>query len=181
MDSPNRYSRTAVALHWLIFVGLIGQIAFGWFLDDVPRNTPDRAFYVNLHKSTGITLAVLILFRLYWRLGHPPPAFPAIMPWWERVLAGWSHVLLYVCMIVMPLSGYLASNYSKYGINFYNTWKLPPWGHEDRLIYSVFNGTHVVTSYVLVSLIAVHVLAAIRHLAKRDSVFARIWPGRPTD
>ena len=98
------------------------------------------------------------------------------MPRWERVGAHWSHVLLYVCMIVMPLSGYVASNFSKYGVNFFNSIKLPPWGVDDAAIYGFFNGTHVVTSFVFVTLIVLHVLAALRHLFRRDGIFSRMWP-----
>jgi cytochrome b561 len=176
MEAPGRYTNTAIVLHWLLVVALFAQIGFGWFLEEVPRGTPARTIYVNLHKSTGMILGVIILLRLYWRLTHPAPVLPLSMPSWERVAAKWSHVLLYVCMIVMPVSGYVASNFSKYGVNFFNSIKLPPWGAEDAAIYAVFNTTHVVTSVIFVTLIAVHALAALRHLFKNDGVFSRIWP-----
>jgi cytochrome b561 len=174
MIPSSRYSRTAVALHWILAVLLLGQIGFGWYLGDVPRGTPDRTIYVNLHKSIGMTLGVLILFRLYWRLRHPAPALPAEMPAWERTAAGISHVVLYACMIVMPLSGYLASNFSKWGVNFFNAIKLPPWGVENQTVYDALNATHVFTSYVFVTLIALHAIAALRHLVRRDGIFARM-------
>ena len=85
---------------------------------------------------------------------------------------------LYACMIIMPLAGYVASNFSKYGVKFFNAVLLPPWGIEDPRIYEFFKGVHRVTSYVFVALIALHVLAAVRHLVLRDGVFGRMWPGR---
>jgi cytochrome b561 len=173
-NAPDRYSGVAVALHWLIAVLIFGQIAFGWFLEGIPRNTPMRGFYVNLHKSTGLTIALLIVLRLAWRLAHPPPQLPSFMPAWERIAARMSHLALYVCMLVMPLSGYIASNFSKFGIKFFNMLVLPPWGIDDKRIYAVFNTTHVVTSYLFVALIVLHVLAAIRHGVRRDGVLARI-------
>jgi cytochrome b561 len=176
MEPSSRYTRTAVVLHWLLVAALLAQIGFGWFLGEVPRGTPARTIYVNLHKSTGMVIGVIILLRLYWRLTHPAPPLPSFMPLWERVAAHWSHVLLYVCMIVMPLSGYVASNFSKYGVNFFNSIKLPPWGVDDSAIYNVFNTTHVITSFIFVTLIAVHVLAALQHLFRRDGVFTRMWP-----
>jgi cytochrome b561 len=81
-------------------------------------------------------------------------------------------------MVAMPLSGYVASNFSKYGVNFFNSWKLAPWGAEDATIYAAFNRTHLVTSWLFVSLIALHVLAALRHLAAKDGIFERMWPKR---
>jgi len=173
-----RYTTTAIVLHWLLVAALFAQIAFGWFLQEVPRGTPERTIYVNFHKSTGMIIGTLIVLRLYWRLTHRPPPLPSSMPPWERAAAKWSHILLYTCMVVMPLSGYTASNFSQYGVNFFNQLKLPPWGVDDQQIYNVFNTTHVLTSYLFVTLIALHVLAAVRHLVRRDQIFDRMWPKR---
>jgi cytochrome b561 len=173
---PDRYGRIAIALHWLIAALVLAQIAFGWFLEGIPKGTPMRGFYVNLHKSSGLTLALLILFRLGWRLRHPPPPLPAFVPGWEHVASRVTHLLLYVCMLVMPLSGYIASNFSKYGVKLFNVILLPPWGIDDKRIYAVFNTLHVATSYLFVALIALHVLAAARHAIRRDGVLARMLP-----
>ena len=63
-----RYTRTAMVLHWLIALAVLAQIAFGWYLQQVPRRTPDRTIYVNYHKSTGMLIGLLILLRIAWRL-----------------------------------------------------------------------------------------------------------------
>jgi cytochrome b561 len=175
---PDRYDRVAIALHWLIAALVLAQIGFGWFLEGIPRGTPMRGFYVNLHKSTGLTIALFIVLRLGWRLAHPPPLLPSFVPAWERVASRASHVALYVCMLVMPLSGYIASNFSKYGVKLFNVILLPPWGIEDKGIYAVFNTIHVATSFIFVGLIVLHVLAALRHAFRRDGVFARMLTSR---
>jgi cytochrome b561 len=167
-----------MALHWLIAALVLGQIAFGWFLEGVPRGIPMRGFYVNLHKSTGLTIALLILLRLGWRLRYRPPPLPAIVPGWEHVASRVTHWMLYLCMLVMPLSGYIASNFSKYGVKLFNVILLPPWGIDDKRIYAVFNTIHVATSYLFVGLIALHVFAAVLHALRRDGVFARMLPSR---
>ena len=174
--APRAYTGVAIALHWLLAALILGQIAFGWYLQDVPRGTPARTVYVNLHKSTGLTIGLFILLRLYWRLTHKAPPLPVTLPAWQRAAARASHFALYACMLVMPAAGYLASNFSKFGVNYFNSFLLPPWGVDDRRIYALFNTTHVVTSYVFVALIAVHILAALRHLYLRDGVFRRMWP-----
>lgn len=173
----DRYSPTAMALHWVIALAVLGQIAFGWYLQTVPRLTPDRTVFVNLHKSTGLVIGILILVRLAWRLTHEPPPLPAAMPVWERRAARASHVLLYVCMLIMPLAGYTASNFSKFGVKLFNRIVLPPWGVDDRAVYAFFNGLHVATSYVFVALIAIHIAAALKHLfLSRYGVFRRMLP-----
>jgi cytochrome b561 len=171
-----RYTRVAVALHWLIATLLFGQVAFGWFLESVPRRTPMRGLYVNLHKSTGLTLALLIIVRIAWRLANSPPPLPSWMPPRERLAAHLNHLALYACMLAMPLSGYIASNFSRHGVNLFNAIRLPPWGEDVPWVYSIFNTTHVVLSYVLVTLIVVHVAAALRHALHRDGVFSRMTP-----
>ncbi|HKE93418.1 MAG TPA: cytochrome b [Povalibacter sp.] len=177
----NRYTSTAIVLHWLIALLILGQIVFGWVLEDIPRGTPARSIYVNFHKSTGMVLGLLILFRLYWRLRHPAPLFPDSMPAWERRAARASHALLYAGMLIMPLAGYVASNFSKWGVNFFNVLKLPPWGFESKSVYGFLNSTHVFTSYVLVALILLHAAAALRHLVLRDGIFLRMAPARNSE
>jgi cytochrome b561 len=177
-NAPERYGGVAIALHWLIAVLILSQIAFGWCLEEIPRGTPMRGFYVNLHKSTGLTIALLIVLRLGWRLAHPPPQLPPFVPAWERVASRINHLALYICMLVMPSSGYIASNFSKFGIKLFNVILLPPWGIDDRRIYAVFNTTHVATSYLFVGFIALHVFGAVRHAVRRDGLFARMLPLR---
>lgn len=177
-EAPTHYTRVAVVLHWLIAALVFGQIGFGWFLESVPRGGPLRGFYVNLHKSTGLVLGALILVRIAWRLLHTPPPLPSFIPAWEKVAARWSHVALYLCMLVMPLSGYIASNFSKYGVKLFNTLVLPPWGVDDRQIYAVFNTTHVVVSYLFVTLIVAHILAALRHAFRADGIMSRMFSRR---
>jgi cytochrome b561 len=170
-----RYDRTARVLHWIIAALLIGQFVFGWWLGEVPRNTPARGYYVNLHKSAGLLIGLLILLRLVWRFMHTAPALPNTVPRWQRRLAASSHLGLYLCMVLMPLSGYLASNFSKYGVKFFNTVSLPPWGSDDKQLYALFNQTHKTTALVLATLVVLHLLAALKHGLQRDGVIHRMW------
>ena len=170
-----RYDRVAVALHWLIGVALLGQIAFGFLLDDIaPRGTPMRGPTVNLHKSFGIVLGALVLIRLGWRLAHRPPGWPAGMTAGQRRAAAIGHAALYACMAALPLSGYVASNFSRHGVRFFGL-RLPPWGPDLPQIYAFFNGMHVVVAWLFACLVVGHVLVALKHLAiDRDGVFDRI-------
>jgi cytochrome b561 len=172
-----RYDRVAIALHWLIGVALLGQIGFGFLLDEIaPRGTPARSGVINLHKSFGIVLLLLIVARIAWRLAHRPPAWPGTMAPWQRTAATVVHRAMYACMLVMPLSGYIASNFSKHGVKFFGT-TLAPWGPEMPKVYDLFNGIHVAAAFVFTALIACHVAAAAKHaLVDRDGLASRIWP-----
>jgi cytochrome b561 len=173
-----RYTRTAIALHWLIALVILVQIPFGWSLEEIPTGTPARGWYVNLHKSVGITLGLVIVLRACWRWFHPPPALPDWMPRWQRFGASASHLALYACMLIMPLTGYVASNFSKWGVKYFNTILLPPWGVDDPRIYAFFNGAHVATSYIFLVLILAHSASAFRHASRHDGILRRMWPTR---
>jgi cytochrome b561 len=165
----------ARALHWGIALLLVAQIAFGFSLDGIaPRGTPSRSLVINLHKSFGLLLFALILLRLGWRLAHRPPRWPPLVSLAERQLATWGHRVLYAVMVALPLAGYVASNFSKHGVKFFNLLLLPPWGPELPAVYRFFNGLHVVLAWVLAALVVGHVAAALRHWQRRDGVFGRM-------
>ena len=175
----DRYDRVAAVLHWVIGAALLGQIAFGFLLDEIaPRGTPSRAAVINLHKSFGIVLGLAIVLRLAWRLAHRPPRWPSAMPGWQRQAARAGHGALYACMIVLPVSGYVGSNFSKHGVRFFGR-PVAPWGPDLPSAYDALNGLHVATAWVFAALIAGHVLAALQHAwIDRDGMFRRIWPWR---
>ena len=173
------YTRTAVVLHWLIGACIIAQITLGLWMITIPKMPVGvRAGWFNVHKSIGITLAVLILARLVWRFLHRAPPLPASMPKWERIAAQANHALLYVCMIVMPLSGYLGSSFTKYPILYFGI-KLPQWGWDSPQLKELCSQVHYVTAIIFITLIAIHIAAAIKHwLIDRDGVAQRMWFSR---
>ena len=172
-----RYGRVAIWLHWGIGVLLLAEIAFGLLLDEIaPRGTPARAGVINLHKSFGIVLGVLIVVRIVWRLGHAPPPWPATMSARRQRAANLGHVALYVCMVVAPLAGYLGSNFSKHGVRFLGV-AIPPWGPDWPAAYSFLVALHDASAYLLLALTIGHVAMALKHaLIERDGIFARIAP-----
>ena len=177
-DAPLRYTWQAMAMHWLLALLIIGMLWLGFSLEDIPRNTPARGFYVNLHKSFGVLVLLLTLLRLAWRASHPAPPLPAATPRWQMRAAGWSHGLLYLLVLTQALSGYLGSSFGKYGVKFFGL-PLPQWAWESKAVQSFFGSIHGVAAVALLVLVILHVLAALKHLlVDRDRVFQRMWPGR---
>lgn len=162
-QAPARYDGIARLLHWLIGIALLAQIGFGFLLDEIaPRGTPARGAVINLHKSVGLLLALLIVLRLLWRLRHRPPAWPATLSVRQQRAASLGHCALYACMLIMPLSAYLGSNFSPHGIKFFGH-ALAPWGPDLPGVYAVFNLLHIGTAWLFTLLIVGHVLMAFRH------------------
>ena len=173
----DRYTRTAIALHWLIAVAVIVQFCWGWWMQGVPKQPAGmRADAFNLHKSVGKTILMLMSVRLLWRWGHPPPAFPA-MPKWQAALAHVVHATLYAVLLLHPLSGYLGSVFSGYPVKLFGM-TLPAWGHNDPALKNFFSASHFVTSWVLLAAVTLHVAGALKHaLVDRDGLLARMGVG----
>ncbi len=177
MGSPARYHPFAIALHWVIALLVFAQIALGWWMQEIPKSPPGlRAGWFNLHKSIGLTIGMLMLLRLGWRLRHPPPPLPASMPRWQAGAARASHFLLYACLMVQPLWGYLGSSFTSYPIKIFDV-ALPHWGWDFPALKDFFSALHLGTAYLLMTVLALHVAAALKHLlVDRDEIFGRMWP-----
>lgn len=176
--NQSRYALSAIALHWLLVMLVFVLYGLGWYMVGIPKGTPPVAYFYNLHKSIGLVAAVPIVWLICWRATHDVPALPATMPIWQIKATEASHVLFYVCLVVMTLSGFIESNFTKYGIKFFG-YQLPVLGWEDKTFYYLFNRIHVFTSYLFAALIAVHVAAALQHLLlEKDGVFQRMLPSK---
>jgi cytochrome b561 len=174
-----RYTTPAITLHWIIAILVLVMIGLGLYMTEIPRGAPERTFYYNLHKSIGVTVAVLVLIRLWWRFRNSPPPLPSSVPAWQVQASKLSHALLYLCLILMPLSGFSASQFTKYGVTYFGLFKIPPMGWENKVIYDFLQGIHGVTAAVLITLVVIHVAAALKHLLfDRDKVFFRMLPGK---
>lgn len=194
-SSTTRYTKTAVVLHWLIGLAIIAMFAIGFYMHDLPKDAPKaiaydlfdlgiytwqlaeevspRTFYFNLHKSVGVTLLALILIRVYWRLTHQPPAFLSSIKAWEVKLANVVHNLMYVLMVIMPLSGMIMATYSKYGIVWFGIPFIEGLDHPD--LRDFFKEVHEVTGIILLLLIVLHIAGALKHkIIDRDDTMKRM-------
>ena len=177
MPSVERYTRTAVVLHWLIAALLLAECAHGWWMQEIPKQPVGfRADAFNQHKSVGLVLLALALIRLGWRLLHRPPRLPAL-PRWQAFLARSNHVLLYAMMFVLPLSGYLGSVFSGYPIKWFGL-PLPAWGWNEPAIKELMSTVHLAASWVLLASTGLHVAGTIKHSLAGDRVMARMSVAR---
>jgi cytochrome b561 len=172
-----RYTRLAVALHWLIAAVVVAQVTWGWLMQEIPKTPPGlRADAFNAHKSIGLCIFALMLVRLGWRLAHPPPPpLPRIARWQTRA-AKLTHSALYAALFVMPIAGYLGSVFSGYPVKWFGI-TLPGWYPKAPLLKAWMSDVHLFTSVVLVSLVALHVAAALHHAFRGDGVMARMTFG----
>lgn len=166
------YSRVAIALHWLLAAALFAQLALGWWMIDLPKSPAGlRAGWFNVHKSIGITIALVVLGRAMWRTRHPVAG--AALPRWQQVAAALNHAALYTCMLVIPLSGYLGSTFTRYPVRYFG-FALPDWNRDWPAAKQLMSAVHYATVWLFMTLVALHVAAALWHWLRRDAVCARM-------
>ncbi len=173
----DKYTKIAIFLHWVVGLLVLSLIALGIYMHDIPKGDPDRAFFFNLHKSIGVTVGLLMLIRLWWRRKNLPPALPNTIPGWQRRLSKLSHGLLYGVLIVMPVIGFAALQFTKYGVTYFGLFKISPMGSNNPEIRDWLQSIHHDLSYVIMGLIAIHILAAMYHwIVLRDGIIRRMLP-----
>lgn len=139
------------------------------------EDDPGSGWYFDLHKSTGIVIALLVLLRVVWRLRHKPSPLPDSVPGWQATASPISHWLLYVAMIAMPIVGMLGALLGKNGIAFFGL-TIPRPVAPNQYLSETFFSAHSVIAWVLVGLISIHILAALKHLIiDKDGVFQKMW------
>ena len=175
IDPTGRYTLTAIVLHWLLSVMLAAQVGLGWYMLSVEHQPGSEKLFA-LHISAGLTIALLVVLRMAWRAAHPPAALPASAAPWEVKAARISHILLYVVMVLLPVTGYLGVALSGHAVSYFGL-PLPGWAAKNGPLKEQLFTVHSVIAWVLVALVSAHVLGALKHLLKdRDGVFHRMWP-----
>jgi cytochrome b561 len=178
VQPSDRYTGTAIALHWLIAVLVVAEFAWGWWMQSIPKQPPGfRADAFNLHKSVGLAILLLMVARLAWRLAHRPPALPP-MPAWNARLAHANHALMYAALFALTVGGYLGSAWSGYPVLFFGQ-PLPAWAGHHPLLKEAASGVHLAASWVIGVAFALHVGGTAKHaLVDRNGTLARMWPAR---
>ncbi len=182
-ERAKRYTSVAIALHWTIAVLILGMIAAGWWMtrgEETGAAAPGtlRFAVFQLHKSVGVSILLLSVARLAWRLFNPPPPRPPGIPAWEKAISGVVHWVFYGLMIVLPLTGWALVSASPTGFPTI-LFGLLAWPHlplpvSDE-VAGAFDATHAALAWIALALVALHAGAALKHqLFDRMSVLARM-------
>jgi cytochrome b561 len=174
VEERPHYTRTAVALHWLMALLLTAGFTLGATMGDLAMS-PRKLRLFAYHKWIGITVLGLVLIRLIWRLTHrPPPDLP--MPAWQRVAAHVNHWLLYLLMVATPVIGWMYSSATGYPVVYLKLWRLPDLVHKDEALAKVLVEVHAVLAWTLLWVVVLHLLAALKHhFFDRDALLRRMW------
>ena len=177
-DRTARYSTTAIALHWLLGLALLGLLGMGIYMTGLPFS-PQRLKLYNWHKWAGTAFLGLSLLRLLWRLTHRPPALPQAMaqamPGWQKAAHHGTHHLLYALFIAVPLIGWAYSSAAGFPVVFLGLWQLPDFVPVSKELAATIKPLHKIGALTLAALALLHIGAALKHhWIDRDGLLARM-------
>lgn len=177
-NTEEEYGLIAKAFHWVIAVLILALLPIGLFMGGM-ENSPFKFQVFALHKSFGLLVFFLGLARLIWRFASPPPDHMENHKHWERVLAAASHFWLYICMLGMPLSGWLMSSAGQFPIPFFGL-QMPALIGKDEELGDLFYRMHEILAYTLLFTLALHMAGALKHhVLDKDRTLQRMTWDRP--
>ena len=183
-NSVGRYTGVAIALHWLIALLIISLLILGKFMTSLDEADPLRFSLTQWHKSFGITILLLTLARIIWRMSHKPPALPDHIRGWQKFSSGLTHFLIYFLMLGLPISGWIMVSASPLNLSTI-LFEVIPLPHLPVLaslankaqISDLFHEVHAISSSIMIALLVLHIGAALMHqFVQRDSVMERMAP-----
>lgn len=170
-----RYNPVSIALHWLIALLIFGAFPLGIYMADLPLS-PQKLELYSWHKWTGVTIFALVLIRILWRIGHQPPP-PLPMPRWQILASKAVHHLLYVLMVIVPLSGWLMSSAKGVQTVWFGVLPLPDLVQKNKELGDALKEVHELLNFGMFLLVGVHLAAAIKHqFVDKDHLLSRMNP-----
>lgn len=171
-----QYHGVTKFLHWFIAFFIIAMLVVGFFLEDIPSDWQGLAY--TGHKSIGISLLFLMIFRFFWVLRTGKPALPKATPVWERVLARSVQYALYLDVVAMVLIGWIMSTAAGYIPDYFG---LYPWAfpgiEPDKALAEKLVVAHEYGAWVLIGLLVAHTAGALKHhLIDKDNVLKSMLP-----
>ncbi|MFB9127620.1 cytochrome b [Paraburkholderia dipogonis] len=167
-----QYTFVAKALHWAMAAVIITAWGAGYYSSTLSFPQKIQADSIMLHKSIATVTLFLLAARIPWRLIHGAPAAACDVPSLERTAARVGHLLLYICMVALPLSGWLWSSAAGYKIPVAGLFYLPPLMAKTLALSPVLKQIHISLAYAIAILVCGHVLMALKHhfLDRSDSL-----------
>ncbi|HKM63509.1 MAG TPA: cytochrome b [Acidisphaera sp.] len=184
--SGGKYTRLAMALHWIVAALIVANVALAWTWKYVPDDAVRPL--IDTHKSIGITVLGLAILRVLWRAAHPPPPLPRSYSSFERAGAHAAHAALYVLIFALPITGWLHDSAWRaaptHPMYWFGLFYWPRFGFlqgypaaEQDHLHDVLGLVHIYFGYVLYALFTLHVAAALKHqFVDRDAELQRMLP-----
>lgn len=171
-----RYTGMAIGLHWMIALLIFSAFPLGLYMHDL-KLSPTKLHLYSYHKWIGITVLMLAVLRVLWRATHKPPAL--LLARWQEIGSHIVHGLIYLLILVVPLSGWLMSSAKGVKTVWLGILPLPDLVAKDKALGHLLSNAHTALNYTLLVLVVLHIAAALKHhFIDRDDVLLRMLPGK---
>lgn len=170
------YTRTAIALHWLVALLILVAFPLGLVMHELALSPLKLKLYA-WHKWLGVTVFAFALIRVLWRITHAPPPEPEAMPAWQKLAARLAHGALYALILLIPLTGWLMSSAKGFQTVYLGVLPLPDLLTKSESLGELLEEVHEQLNHLLLILVIVHTAAAVKHhRVDKDDVLARMAP-----
>jgi cytochrome b561 len=177
----SQYTTTAKGLHWLMAILFFGLLGLGFYMHDLPLSPMKLKLY-SWHKWAGVTAFLLVWLRLFWRATHRPPALPVSMPKPMQFAAHTGHLVLYILMLVIPLSGWLMSSAKGFQTVWFGVLPIPDLLEKNKEVGDLLQTVHMSLNLLFAITIAGHIGAALKHhFIDKDDILTRMLPAHATE
>lgn len=163
-------------LHWLMALLFFAVLPLGLYMADL-KLSPTKLQLYSYHKWMGITILLLAVLRILWRITHRPPALT--MPRWQQIASATVHAALYVLFLAIPVSGWLMSSAKGFQTVLFGVLPLPDLINKNKELGHTLGSVHEILSYTLSLLVVLHIAAALKHqFIDKDDLLSRMLPGK---
>ncbi|MCW8847125.1 MAG: cytochrome b [Sedimenticola sp.] len=174
-NTPQHYGAISIVIHWAMAVLIVGLFILGLYMTELDYYDPWYKRAPDIHRSLGIIMLILLLFRLAWRQLNPKPAPVDNDPEHLHKLAEWVHGLLYLLLFAIALSGYLISTADGRGIDVFNWFTVPALFPSFENMEDLAGEVHFILAITLIALVSLHAVAALKHhFIDRDLTLMRM-------
>jgi cytochrome b561 len=173
----SKYSKGAIALHWLIAILVVSNFVLASMAEDLPREA--QGALMSPHKAIGISILLFSVLRLVWRLTNKPPMLPEAIPAWQATLGRIVHLLFYFLIIAVPFSGWLMASAHPQAppVDFFGLFDATLPVEKSKALAGIGHEAHEILTKPLFILILLHIVAALKHqFADKIPFVQRMWP-----
>lgn len=177
LNNRDEWGAVAKTLHWLMAVLILSMFVLGWVAVIYPLSPTKLELFI-WHKSTGLTLLGLVVVRLLWRMVNITPEPPADESVLEQRLARAGHAVLYILMVLMPVSGYVVNSTANFPFRYFGGVRVPNLIPADKAWQDAAETVHLTVFSIFFLVVVIHIVAAIRHhTIKKNNILSRMLPG----
>lgn len=177
LNTSTRFGLVSKLLHWLVALGIIGLIALGWWMVGLSYYDPWYNDALDLHKAFGLMVLLIVFAKFCWQFGNRPPAPSGALKPWERMASQGMHWVLYVLMVVLPVTGYVITTSAGQGVSMFGLFDVPAILPQSETARDAAIAIHYYFSYGAIALIVGHAGAALKHhfVDKDDTLIRMTW------